>query len=131
MNTFQFNRGTAENPGNCQRVIEPKCEESTEDLILNEFGHPVCFCKTNEKFYPLLPSLRYRKDEKNLEKCIHYQNSNICENGEALAVNEDGVLACSNKDSKIVGLSAFAGIEFACKPNHIERFGTCIPIRGR
>ena len=74
---------------------------------------------------------RRHKDEKNLEKCIHYQNSNICKNDENLVVNEEGLLACSNKGSKIVGLSAFAGIEFACETNYTYRFGRCIPIKGR
>ena len=74
----------------------PTCGDR-EILDLNEFGHPVCICFAESMlFYPLLPSLRFTKDEKNLGKCFTTEESSVCNVTEYLTVINQDYLTCSN-----------------------------------
>ena len=100
-------------------------------MILNQFGHPVCVCNTNENFFPLQPSLRYQKDERTLKKCYttpEIYESNEC-NGTSVDVTKDGALACTS-ESVDTGYSAFPGDGYTCHEGYTYRFGVCNRIRG-
>ena len=100
-------------------------------MILNQFGHLVCVCKTNENFFPLQPSLRYQKDERTLKKCFkaaELKESNEC-NGTSVDVTKDGALTCTS-ESVVTGFSAFPGDGYTCHEGFTYRFGVCNRIRG-
>ena len=106
------------------QVNLPKCGVG-ETLDLNEFGHPVCFCNTEDNYHPLLPSLRFTKTEKNLAKCFLKGKSDICNDGDELLSEgtDEEHLICS-KNSKIVGFGIF-DFPTGCGPCKIFRFGDC------
>lgn len=119
-----FNRDNVGGPGHCSQVILPKCGKR-EILDLNEFGHPVCVCNTENNFYPLLPSLRFIKAEINLGKCFMDGDLNICEEKEFLtrAINEEH-LSCSNYP-KPVGFTGIDGPSTPCRRCEILKWDMC------
>ena len=111
----------------------PKCGVG-ETLDLNEFGHPVCFCNTEDNYHPLLPSLRFTKTEKNLAKCFLKGKSDVCNDGDELLTegNDEEHLICS-KSSKIVGFCVTCGIptipKIPCETCQLFKFGKCVSKR--
>ena len=116
--------------GDCASVPVPNCGER-EEIILNEFGHPVCFCNTQENFYPLHSSLRHQKDEKKLQKCFDSKDVNVCNENENLAVSEEtGAMTCTKATPSIA--FDFAGSLYSrrCPYGYIYRFRRCYPVWG-
>ena len=111
--------------------MAPKCGPK-EVLVLNDFGQPVCYCNTEKGFYPLLPSLRFTKDEKNLGDCFKFdEERDACDANETLSsAGQKGILTCATTPDSVPN-SVFGNLEGTiCRPNHILRFNKCLPIRG-
>ena len=125
---FHFSRGDDANAGKCQIVTMPKCGKD-EAMILNEFGHPVCVCKTNENVFPLQSSLRYQKDEKTLKKCFanDSKDSNVCQ-GTFVDVTKAGELTCTSKPV-ITGFNIFGG-GYICRDGYTFVLNGCRQIKG-
>ena len=116
----------------CQRVILPKCGDS-EVLILNDFGHPVCFCDNERNFYPLLPSLRASMDETELRRCYRVTEDppEDCDLNEQtlgyIQLEDKSIfLTCVNIETNLSFTFTGGILSLPCKDGSVFRFKRCI-----
>jgi hypothetical protein len=76
-----------ERSGDCLNSEPPDCQDD-EVIVLNNFGHPVCFCNTSQSVYPLHQSVRFMINERDKNKCFKLGEDRLCPEDNSLSLDE-------------------------------------------